>query len=147
MEEFLEPMSFSALFSTTDKNAIRSILVNSRKLHHLNMDEFDHELKDLVEKVIEFKSGLDQQFKGVNFAFYSILTEELFRQYFGPELVITSQFYSQRCPFLDFEWIKALLKTELAGCNASYLETNPLKKVQGPNSLSLYNSEIFSSSA
>lgn len=122
---------FFRLFSTTSDAEIRDLLLKSRKLHHLNLDFFNRELDDLVEKVIQFKSSLDKEFASPNFAFYSVLTEELFRQYFGPELVLINQYYAQRCPFLDFEWIKALLKTELAGCNSAYLENNPLKRFRG----------------
>jgi len=57
--------------------------------------------------------------------------EELFRKYFGAEIVNQFKCLKNRTPFLDIEFLKALFKTELSGIYSEFFEHNPFKRYKG----------------
>jgi hypothetical protein len=57
--------------------------------------------------------------------------EEIFRKYFGPEIRMQNQYIENRTPFLDFQFVKQLFSTRLAGVYSNYYEHNPVKRKKG----------------
>jgi hypothetical protein len=57
--------------------------------------------------------------------------EEVFRKYFGAEMVNQFYYLSNRTPFLDVTFLKEILKTGLAGVHSDFFENNPVRRFKG----------------
>lgn len=66
-----------------------------------------------------------------NEKFYLLVFEEVFRKYFGAEMVNQFHYINNRTPFLDCQFLKEILKTSLAGVYSDFFENNPLKRYKG----------------
>lgn len=66
-----------------------------------------------------------------NKQFYIFVFEEIFRKYFGSEIVNQAPFVKNRTPFLDPLFLAELLETGLAGVHSEFFERNPLKRFKG----------------
>lgn len=66
-----------------------------------------------------------------NRQFYIFVFEELFRKYFGAEMISEAGFIKNRTPFLDIDFLKELLTTQFAGINSRFFEENPFKRYKG----------------
>ncbi|MCG2810719.1 MAG: hypothetical protein L6428_04570 [Candidatus Aminicenantes bacterium] len=103
-------------------------------------DEFDYlnkanfkkeweELKDDMSQIPCFDPGYKSLTR--NQKFYVFVFEEVFRKYFGAEMVNQFGYLKNRTPFLDFDFMKAIFKTGLAGIHSDYFEHNPVKRYKG----------------
>jgi len=66
-----------------------------------------------------------------NQKFYVFVFEEVFRKYFGAEIINQFKYIKNRTPFLDMAFLKAILRTELAGIHSEFFEHNPVKRYKG----------------
>ena len=57
--------------------------------------------------------------------------EEVFRKYFGAELANQFRFIKNRTPFLDIDFVRAILSTSLAGIHSEFFEHNPFRRYKG----------------
>jgi len=118
----------------TSKNVEEAILKikNSLSFKYLNSQQFEvewEELKSDIERLPIFDekySHLD-----LNQKFYKFVFEEILRKYFGPELVNQYNYITNRTPFLDFDLLKEILKTELSGVYSDFFTSNPFKRFKG----------------
>ena len=92
---------------------------------------FKNELEETIESLKTFHNNYKLSTISRNQFFYIFVLEEIFRKFFGP--LITAQMYYRDVysPFLDFSFIKELLKTELAGANNPFFTHNPLMRIRG----------------
>jgi len=119
------------MFDLNDDNLIYKELLNNPGQDYFRKENIKAEIEIIYEQIIDYKKNQDSQLN-VNQKFYIYLFEEVFRKYFGPELLIQNHYgLTNRTPFLDFGFIEELLKTELAGVNGSYLESNPFLRFRG----------------
>lgn len=86
-------------------------------------------LKEDIKTLSWFAPGRGDLSK--NQHFYRIIFTEVFRKYFGAELVNQFRFLANRTPFLDIVFLKEILGTGLAGVNSDFLTANPLKRFKG----------------
>jgi len=98
----------------------------------LNLAYFETELADL-ENDIAGLPCFNASYKGLtrNMQFYIFVFEELFRKYFGTEMVVQSGIISNRTPFLDMRFLKALMSTKYAGIHSEFFEENPFRRYKG----------------
>ncbi len=98
----------------------------------LNLAYFETELADL-ENDIAGLPCFNASYKGLtrNMQFYIFVFEELFRKYFGTEIVVQSEIISNRTPFLDLRFLKALMSTKFAGIHSEFFEENPFRRYKG----------------
>lgn len=66
-----------------------------------------------------------------NQQFYKLTFDEIFRKYFGAEMVNQFQYIKNRTPFLDYQFIKVLLNSKFAGVHSDFFTHNPLKRRKG----------------
>ena len=66
-----------------------------------------------------------------NQQFYVIVYEEIFRKYFGSEMVNQFRYIKNRTPFLDIDFLRSIFKTKLAGIHSDLFERNPMKRYKG----------------
>ncbi len=66
-----------------------------------------------------------------NQRFYIFVFEEVFRKYFGAEMVNQFGHIINRTPFLDHSFLKAIFSSRLAGVHSDFFEHNPLKRYKG----------------
>ena len=113
----------------TDENRLIGYLKNSPKLKYLNLNRFNLAFEELIHDVLELRKK--DHHLSTNRQFYIFVFEELFRKYFGPEIILQSEYLCNRSPYLDFKFIEFLLKTDLAGIYNKFFEENPLKRFKG----------------
>jgi hypothetical protein len=66
-----------------------------------------------------------------NQRFYRFVIEEIFRKYFGPELVMQSHLLRNRTPYLSLRFFKALNDTMWSGVHAGLFEKHKSKRMKG----------------
>jgi len=115
-------------FRTENDNWIDEIKT-SKKLKYLNSEIFKSEIKELIEELNEYKVANKELPK--NSLFYKYIFEEVFRKYFGPEIVMQSHYIMNRSPYLDSGFIKFLLTTKYAGVYSEFATDNPVKRFKG----------------
>jgi len=107
-------------------------LKTSPEANWIYSSEFKNEWEEL-EFDLKNSAIFNNSFSGLtkNQRFYIIIFEDVFRKYFGAEMLNQTNYIINRTPYLDFEFLKELLKTNLAGVNVDFMEKNPLKRYQG----------------
>ena len=120
------------IFRSSDPGEAISEIRRSLRASFLNEAEFETELDDLGNDIAGlpcFNTG----YQGLtrNMQFYIFVFEELFRKYFGTEIVAQSGIIKNRTPFLDARFIKELMGTKYAGIHSAFFENNPLKRYKG----------------
>ncbi|MCB9319486.1 MAG: hypothetical protein H6570_09400 [Lewinellaceae bacterium] len=90
--------------------------------------KYDQELEALIEDLDKYlnESGLDG-----NPRFYRFVYEELFRKYFGPEIIMQSHFLNNRTPYLQYEFVRALNQTVWSGVHRPLFEESKFKRMIG----------------
>jgi hypothetical protein len=118
------------VFKSNSPEEIRSQLFKSKALRFINEQEFETELTELAEEVVDYIRNIS--FKdNQNARLYVFVFEEIFRKFFGQWIVAQQKYITVRTPFLDYEFISQLLKTKFAGVNADFLTKNPYKRMNG----------------
>ena len=117
-------------FSISSEGELRARLLSNTALLYLNSEKLGEVVYSVVHDITVFKENLPSVLTP-NQKFYAYLFGEVFRKYFGPEIMVQRPVVKHRAPFLCFSFIEAILKTGLAGANSRFLETNPLFRFQG----------------
>lgn len=86
-------------------------------------------MREDIEALPPFSSKYSNLSK--NQQFYVYLLEEIFRKYFGSEIVNQADYVINRTPFLDPSFLKELFGTGLAGVHSGFFEDNPFKRLKG----------------
>lgn len=73
-----------------------------------------------------------------NQRFYRFVIEEIFRKYFGPELVMQSHLLRNRTPYLSLRFFKALNDTIWSGVHAGLFEKHKSKRMKGQQFYAAY---------
>ena len=66
-----------------------------------------------------------------NQRFYIFVFEEVFRKYFGAEMVNQFTHIVNRTPYLDHNFLKVIFASRLAGVHSDFFERNPFKRYKG----------------
>lgn len=66
-----------------------------------------------------------------NHKFYHFVFNEIFRKYFGPELVMQSQYLNNRTPYLNLSFFRELNRTIWSGVHARLFEKMKSKRMKG----------------
>lgn len=120
------------LFFAENFDQAISRLKNSSQLKYLNLNSFKKEFESLIEDIKNLPI-FNQDYYALtkNQKYYILIFEEVFRKYFGMEIINQNTFLYNRTPFLDFSFLKGLLKTQLAGIYTKFFERNPFKRIYG----------------
>jgi len=112
-------------------SAIESI-ASSKEFEWLNKINFKFEWEELKEDIRNLPC-FHPHYGGLTKIeqFYKIVFEEVLRKYFGAEMINQYNYIINRTPYLDFEFITNILKTELAGVYSDFLTHNPIKRFKG----------------
>jgi asparagine synthetase B (glutamine-hydrolysing) len=87
--------------------------------------EMDALIADL-ERFLRARSDIDR-----NQQFYCFVLEEIFRKYFGPELVMQSHLLRNRTPYLSLRFFEALNKTIWSGLHARLFDKQKNRRMKG----------------
>jgi hypothetical protein len=91
--------------------------------------DFQSELDALIADLEAYLAPM--QSWDANHKFYYFVWNEIFRKYFGAELVMQSHFLNNRTPYLNFAFFKALNQTGWAGVHARLFEKDKTKRMKG----------------
>ena len=122
---------FSLFNSEATYKAFRSIEA-SEEYRCLAKESFNEEWKSLKAEILGL-SCFSPDYSGMtmNQRFYVFVFEEIFRKYFGAEMVNQFRYMKNRTPYLDIDFLKTVFQTELAGIYSDFFEHNPLKRYRG----------------
>lgn len=104
----------------------------SAQFNWINRDYYREEWEELKNDLGQL-TVFNSMYSGLtlNAKFYLFVFEEVFRKYFGAEMVNQYEFLNNRTPFLDISFLREILKTSLAGVYSDFFEHNPLKRYKG----------------
>ena len=119
-----------AMYGTDSDSELADIFRNLPVLRYLEQELFKNELEELITECLEYRNSVLKTHSKIQ-GFYIYLFEEVFRKYFGPELILENQYITNRTPFLDFKFMERALRSELAGCNSEYVTENPFNRYKG----------------
>jgi len=122
--------SLFALFQARKKKDFEDFVKAVPDLKYLNNDLVGSNLQDVIDEVWDYRQELPSELSP-NQKFYTYIFGEIFRKYFGPEIVFQSNYIINRSPFLDYKFINEILKTKNAGIYNNFLEKNPLNRFHG----------------
>ena len=88
-------------------------------------EELDELIADL-EQYLAPMSGWEPNHK-----FYHFVFNEIFRKYFGPELIMQSHYLNNRTPFLSLRFFRALNDTIWSGVHSRLFEKQKNKRLKG----------------
>lgn len=118
------------VFRSDSSQELADKIRNAAALQTVNKNEFKTEIEELIQELIAYKDSIPSDLTH-NQKFYVFVFEEIFRKFFGQWISMQMQYLYVRTPFLDYEFIKALLQTQYAGANNDFLTENPLKRMKG----------------
>lgn len=105
------------------KDFLRQAAGRSIALHFRT--ELDALISDF-ERFLRARADLD-----INQQFYCFVLEEIFRKYFGPELVMQSYVLCNRTPYLSLPFFEALNKTVWSGLHARLFDKQKNRRMKG----------------
>jgi len=121
-----------SLFGLNNPEKGINAIENSKEFKFLNRASYQKYWDALKNDILQLPcynknySGFTQ-----NQRFYVFVFEEIFRKYFGAEMINQFKYLKNRTPFLDINLLKSILNTCLAGIHADFFEHNPLKRYKG----------------
>mgnify|MGYP000885829290 CR=1 FL=1 len=120
------------LFNARSPEEAFSSIEMSKEYRCLNMATFDREWRQLQEEIISLPC-YDPKYSllSKNQRFYLFVMEEVFRKYFGAEMINQFRHLKNRTPYLDIDFLKEIFRTGLAGIHSGFFEHNPLKRFKG----------------
>lgn len=127
----IAPNLFRLFDADSLQEGIRAIS-NSSEFSYLNCRNFRNEWEELkvdLERLPRFNA--EYRSLSRNQQFYIFVFEEIFRKYFGAEIINQFHYVKNRTPFLDWDFLKAIFQTGLAGIYSSFFEHNPIKRYKG----------------
>ena len=127
----ISPALYDVFVSPTPDEAIEKLAGN--RMAGLLGKELLQSLLPALRESVEALPCFDRRYAGLsrNRQFYIFVFEELFRKYFGSEIVNQAPYVTNRTPFLDPVFVRELLGTGLAGIHSDFFENNPLKRFKG----------------
>lgn len=120
------------LFVAKDYSEAIELISSSAEFDWLIRENFKiewEELKEDIRTLACFNPSLKELTK--NEQFYKIVFDEILRKYFGAEMVNQYKYCINRTPYLDFDFIKSILETEMAGVYSDFFTHNPFKRFKG----------------
>lgn len=118
------------IFKIDEDLKLYDLLWNSPKLIFLNKADYKDVFNEMMDEIISFRKSKPDDLTQNQFFYYYIFTE-VFRKVFGSWTTAQFKEIKVRIPFLDFNFIRELLKTDLAGCNNDFFVHNPVKRLKG----------------
>jgi asparagine synthetase B (glutamine-hydrolysing) len=120
------------VFSESDIETAFQQIEKSHEFSFLNAGEIKSELEDLKQDLSRLPC-FNKKYKNFtrNQQFYVFVLEELFRKYFGTEMINQFCYLRNRTPFLDIDFIRELFNTGFAGIHSEFFEHNPFKRYKG----------------
>ncbi|GJM31916.1 MAG: hypothetical protein DHS20C18_09170 [Saprospiraceae bacterium] len=90
---------------------------------------FEKELDALISDLEQYQKKRNDW--DPNHKFYDFVFNEIFRKYFGPELVMQSHYFNNRTPYLNLEFFRELNRTIWSGVHARLFEKMKNKRMKG----------------
>lgn len=120
------------LFDAETPVVVFKTIENEQSFKYLNQATFKQVWESLKEDIYKLPC-YNREFYDLtkNQRFYVFVFEEMFRKYFGAEMVNQFKYLKNRTPFLDIDFLKELFRTELAGIHSDFYTHNPFKRFKG----------------
>jgi asparagine synthetase B (glutamine-hydrolysing) len=127
----IAPNLFALYKTNAPEEGFRSI-INSTEFGIMKSGCFKKEWDNLKEDLLRLPC-YNPEYKNLtqNQRFYIFVFEEIFRKYFGAEMVNQFGYLKNRTPFLDIDFMKTIFTTGLAGIHSVFFEHNLLKRFKG----------------
>ena len=119
------------LLFVESKEGLREKLSKAPELSMLsNICDIDLCIEEIITDT-EKRDWFVNKELSLNQRFYLFVFEEMFRKYFGPEIVMQNKYLVCRTPFWNLSFIKKLLETNLGGVHNEFFTNNPFLRIKG----------------
>ena len=118
------------LFQLESIEEYRKSIINSGVFKYIEKESHSNEIEDLIQESWNYKLSLPGKLTK-NQKLYVFVYEEIFRKFFGDWVIAQMKYVKVRTPFIDFDFFKAIVETELSGAYSDFLTENPLKRFKG----------------
>ena len=118
------------LFSFDNYEEFKKAVITSEVFKYIDFQEYEHEINDVIESGWKYKMDLPTKLSR-NGKLYVFVYEEIFRKFFGAWITSQMKYVNVRTPFIDFDFFKQIIETELCGAYSDFLTENPLKRLKG----------------
>jgi hypothetical protein len=105
-------------------------VLNSDVFRYINKHNFRDEINEVIIQTWNYKINLPSTLLK-NQQLYVFIYEEIFRKFFGAWVIAQMKYIKVRTPFIDFNFFKEVIGTELSGAYSDFLTENPLKRFKG----------------
>ncbi len=119
-----------SIFLEDDDEKLKDIIFQSNRLKFFRDEMIERNAEKLWENILAIRA-MRNGFSETNHFFYYFIFKEVFRKVFGFWTATQFENIKVRTPFLDFDFVQLLLKSEFAGCNNVFFTHNPLKRYKG----------------
>ncbi len=92
-------------------------------------DFFREDAQSLIADLEDYRAEMSGWEPNARLYFFVI--NDLFRKYFGPELIMQSRYLNNRTPFLSLPFLQALNRTAWSGLHSQLFEKRKIKRMKG----------------
>lgn len=119
-----------ALFKIDIFDDYKEFIFNSDVFKYINKNQYYQEIESVIKQTWNYKLYLPD-FLSKNQKLYVFVYEEIFRKFFGTWITAHMKYVSVRTPYIDYEFFKELIKSDLSGAYSDFLTNSPLKRFKG----------------
>lgn len=126
----ITPQALYDIITIEDRDILKDKLLSNNTLKLLKKEIVNENIDNLIDDIMSQKkdwAALDTNNKKL----YNYLLNHSIRKIFGTWQVSQSKHLNVRSPFIDFSFVKALFKTDLAGVYNDFYTENPIKRFKG----------------
>jgi len=109
---------------------LKNSLMKNASIGFINTELVARNIDQLIADLIEYKNSIAKH-NSLNKKLYSFLLSETLRKVFGPWMFSQLRYIKVRTPFLDYDFVKSVFKTNLAGVYNDFYTKNPVKRFKG----------------
>lgn len=117
-------------FTNIENNTWIDKLKSSQSLNFLNQQTFTAEFDSLIEDLKKYRESIIHLTESQRF--YKYIFDEVYRKFFGLQIIQPMRTKLNVInPYIDWNFVKELLQSELAGVNNDFFTHNPFKRFKG----------------
>ncbi|MFC2116958.1 hypothetical protein ACFLTU_10815 [Bacteroidota bacterium] len=118
------------LFKQDDFKFFKKLVLESYVFKFVDIADYKSSIEEVINEAWRYKNNLNNRLDK-NQKLYVFLYEEIFRKFFGAWVKAQMKYINVRTPYIDFDFFKEVIKTELSGAYSDFLTGNPIKRFKG----------------
>lgn len=109
---------------------LKNALLASPKIKILQKEVIENVIGGFMEDLVKYRRVLNE-FETTNRKLYYFMHNETLRKLFGIWIYNQAKYINVRSPFLDYRFIEAVYRSDLAGAYNAFFTHNPIRRFKG----------------